>query len=91
MEHGSTPLLSVTASRGPPAAHLPASLHVLQDAPDQPGLLDAGDGPQFATAFRARLDGNGEHPFQAVHPTQRRAWLVGVHPMLPAACYIFLF
>jgi len=36
-------------------------------------------------AIQARLDIDGRHSFQVLHPAQQRARLVGVHPLLPVA------
>ena len=56
------------------------ALHMTKNFRNQRRILDGGDDPELAAAFRAGLDVDGEYSLQALHPRHRGLGLVGIHP-----------
>ncbi len=60
------------------------ALHMTKNFRNQRRILDGGDDPELAAAFRAGFDVDGEYPPEALRPAHRRHWLVSIHFAPPA-------
>ena len=52
--------------------------NMTQNLRDQRWVFDAGDHPQLAATFGAGFNINRKHPPEALSPSHRRGWVVGV-------------
>ena len=55
------------------------ALHMTKNFRNQRRILDSGDDPELAAAFRAGFDVDGEYPPEALHPAHRRGGSVVVY------------